>query len=165
MAQTVFGQTDALAQAIVAWINTNAAIFCVAPSAERRFNPLYELPAIPTFEDAPSVDVVPGGIAVHRESLATFTSQYAVNLFIQQQLAGCPDEDELVGLLIQLQSELLESLRTAPLELPNAVHKVKFNQLGFLDSKPGDGGLYSLPRLREARVFESDTILIFKAAV
>lgn len=164
MTQTTFGQTDALALAVVAWLNANAATFSMPMTAERRFRLIRELPDIPAFDQAASVDVFPDSEQSQRQGISTaFASSYAVHVFIQQQVAGAPDEDAQCALLTQLRSEIVEGLKLRMFQLANAVHAV---QNVFLDQlKSADSGLYNLARLLELHVYESDTILVFKAAV
>jgi hypothetical protein len=163
--QTTFGQTDALALAVVAWLNTNAATFAVPVSAERRFRRKSDLTDIPKFNESVSVDVFPDSEAIHRESMSTFTSHYAIHVYMQQHVAGAPDVEAQCALLAQTHSEIMQGLRSYPFALANAVHPVNFNQLVFVDSKSADKGLYDLAALEQENKFQSDTILIFKAAV
>ena len=175
MAQTTFGQSHALALAVVAWLNSVSASLCTSVAAEVRFARVTDLSQIPTYDQPASIDVFPDTELRERTksgsgaSLATFTSHYAIHVFIQQRTDGT-DEEALCGLLSQLRSEVINLIPAAGLSLPNAVHPLAANQLVFMEAKSvdrgpdGRGALYDIARLEEAHVFESDTIVIFKAA-
>ena len=172
MAQTQFGQTDALALAVAAFLNTTSASgsFCAPLAAERRFAIVTDLAAIPGFDTPASVDVVPDIENTDRTGLTTWTSDYAIHFFIQQRTDGT-DEEALCALLCQLRSQIIEALKGQQFTLPNAVHPVTLGGLVMMHTKSADRrtgnlpGLYDLSRLLQAHVFESDTIVIFKAAV
>ncbi len=167
--QTVFGQTDALALAVVDFLNTMSASFCTPISAERRFALVTDLSLIPPFDSPASIDVFPDIENTERKGLSTFTSDYAIHLYIQRRTDGT-DEEGACALLAQLRSQIIESLKTAVLSIPNAVHPIAprgivLTHARSADRSPGNpAGLYNLARLLEAHVFESDTILMFKAA-
>jgi hypothetical protein len=163
MAQTVFGQTDALALAVSDWINANSATFCLPVAAERRFRLVSDLPSIPTTSESVSVDVFPDIEVGERQGISTaFHSEYAIHIYIQQQTGT--DEESQCAILTQLRSEIIEGLKTRAFDLTNAVHPVSRVFLNHIKNADKEG-LYSLSRLIEFHVFESDTILIFKAAV
>jgi hypothetical protein len=165
MPQTVFGQSDALALALVALIGAKAGTLVLPVTAERRFSRKDDLPDIPTFADPVSIDVFPDVEVTERFGMHSFTSQYAVHLYIQQQVSGALDPEAQCALLCQLRSQIIEGLKAyGPLPVTNAV--VAFPGAGavLVHAKSADKGLYDLGRLESEHVFESDTILLFKAA-
>jgi hypothetical protein len=167
MAETtpIYGQTDALAVAVAAWINANPAKFCLAVAAERRFAMLSEKKDIPQSGDPASVDVFPDTEAAQRQGASTaFASEYAIHLYLQQQLGGPVDREDQCAQLTRLRSELIEGLKSRMFDLTNAVHPVNRVFLAHLRSAD-KVGLYSLARMMEVGVYESDTILVFKASV
>ena len=165
----VFGQTDALALAVAAFLNSMAPSFCTPIAAERRFALVTDLSLIPASNSPASIDVFPDIENTERKGLSTFTSDYAIHVYLQQRTDGT-DEEALCGLLTQLRSQIIEALKTARLALPAAVHPVGAGGLVMTHAKSADrspgnpAGLYNLARLLDAHVFESDTIVIFKAA-
>jgi len=169
MAQTTFGQTDSLALAVVAFLNSMSASFCMPMSAERRFAIVTDLKFIPPYDAPSSIDVFPDIENTERHGQSTFMSDYAVHIFIQQRTDGT-DEEAACALLTLLRSQIIESLKNQWLVLANAVHPLAAGSVVMMHAKSADrspgnpAGLYNLPRLLEAHVYESDTILIFKAA-
>jgi hypothetical protein len=167
-AQTTFGQTDALALALVEWLETNAATFCLDITAQRRFRLIDELAALPDVDSPVQVDVFPDIEISDRQGISTaFASHYTVHLYIQQRLTSAPDGDEDVqcALLTQLRSQIIEGIKLRQFKLTNAVH-VPLQDLFLVQVKNVDQkGLYDLARLLGQHVFASDTILVFRAAV
>jgi len=169
MPQTVFGQTDALALAVVNWLTDNAVTFSLPIAAERRFALVTDLALIPDNTQPVSVDVFPDIEDTERQGMHTFTSSYAVHIFIQQRTDGT-DEEAACALLALLRGQIIESLKNARLSIPSAVHPLAAGSLVMTHAKSADrapgnpAGLYSLARLLQAHVFESDTIVIFKPA-
>ena len=172
MAQTTFGQTDSLALVVASFLNTLNATpgsFCTPLAADRRFALVTDLALIPAWGSPASVDVFPDIENTERTGLTTFKSDYAIHIFIQQQTSGT-DEEAACALLTQLRSQIIEALKPVRLALPNAVHPLAAGSLVLTHAKSADrspgnpAGLYNLSRLLDAHVYESDTILIFKAA-
>jgi hypothetical protein len=164
MAQTTFGQTDALALAVVSWLSQNAASFCVPIAAERRFLLMSKLEDIPPATSPASVDVFPDVETSDRLGIApAFTSQYSIHIFIQQQVGGSPGPETQCALLTQLRSQILAGLKPLMFSLTDAVQPVR--NVFLTQARSADKGLYNLARLLELNVYESDTILTFKAAV
>jgi hypothetical protein len=164
MAQTTFGQTDALALEVVAWLNDNAHEFCLPIVAERRFRLISELGEIPAASASASVDVFPDVDTSERLGVApAFTSSYTIHVFIQQQVGGNPGPEAQCTLLTQLRSQIIEGLKPLMFSLVNAVHPTQ--RVFLTHARSADKGLYNLARLLELNVYESDTILTFKAAV
>ncbi len=159
-----FGQTDALARAVVEWLNNHVMDFCTPIAAQRRFRLIDDLTALPDHESPAAVDVFPGGETGDREGISTaFASSYAIHIVIQQQLSGASDKEAQCAQLAQLRSEIIEGLKLRAFDLTaTAVHPVKNVFLAQIRSS--DKGLYNLSKLMELHVFESDTILVFKAA-
>lgn len=158
------GQTDALALAIVDWIVANAGSFSLPINAQRRFRLVDELPNIPDYNQPVNVDVFPDVEHSERQGFSTaFASTYAVHLFIQQRVTGAASEDAQCALLTSLRSQVIESLKLRMFSLENAVHPV--NGLILKHIKSADRGLYNLQRLLTDHVYESDTILTFRASV
>jgi hypothetical protein len=158
------GQTDALALAVVAWLNDNADDFCVPIAAERRFRLISELEEIPASNTFASVDVFPDSETDERRGIApVFIASYAIHIFIQQQVGGTPGPEDQCALLTQLRSQILEGIKPLKFNISNAVHPAQ--NLILAQAKSADKGLYNLARLLELNVYESDTILVFKAAV
>jgi hypothetical protein len=120
---------------------------------------------IPAYNEPASVDVFPDIEMGHRHDriAPVFDSEYAIHIFIQQKVEGAASEEDQCGLLAQLRSEITEGIKMRVFSLENAVHKV--DGLVLLEIKNADkSGLYNLAKLMDLHVFESDTILIFKAA-
>lgn len=165
MSQTAYGQTHALANAVAAFVNSGAELFCTPCVAEVRFAMLTELTDIPKLTEAASVDVIPDiEISERTGGLApVFASSYAVHVFIQQHVGKGTAEEARCGLLAQLRSEILEGLKRTRFDLATAVRPV--NAVFCTGSKNADKGLYDLHRLMQFNVFESDTIVTFRAAV
>ena len=175
MTQTVFGQTDALALTIVAWMaagawyyqgqSTNPQSFCIPITPQRRFARRDDLASLPNYQQPALVDVFPG--LEHGDSRGTstaFESQYAIRFCIQQQLTGAASEEDQCALLSQLRSQIVEGIKTQRFNLTNAVHPVSnvfLHQIRNADRND----LYDQNILQNDHVFKSDTILIFKAAV
>lgn len=175
----IVGQVDALALAVVAWLNSGVftvmgnptpQTFCLPISAERRFTLIDDLTGIPAYDQPVSVDVFPDIETSRRseKSIApVFISEYVIHVFIQQQLSGS-DEEAQCALLVQLRSQIIEGLKVWYTKLPDAVHPVTSNvfpiEIMNMDRGFRGKGLYSMDRLLQQHVFESDTILIFKAA-
>jgi len=123
---TAYGQTDALALAIVDWLTVNAATFCMAIAPERRFQLLTDLKDIPTHNEPASIDVFPSFEDSERAGISTaFSSHYAVHIFIQQQVGGAADPEAQCGLLDQLRSQIVEGVKLRRFQLPDAVHPVQ----------------------------------------
>ena len=161
---SVAGQTDALALAVVLWLNDHADEFCVPITAERRFRLISNLEEIPKAETYASVDVFPDVETNERLGIApAFKSEYSIHIFIQQQVAGNPGPEAQCALLTHLRSEIVEGLKPLYFSLSDAVRPA---QNVFLShARSADKGLYNLERLLNLNVYESDTILTFKAAV
>jgi len=159
----VYGQTDALALAVVAWLTANVDNFILPIATERRFRLIDELPGIPSVSQPVSVDVFPDIEVSERQGISTaFKSTYAIHLFIQQQVSGAASEDAQCALLTALRSQIIDRLRVRSFNLTNAVHPV--NGVILVHLKSADRGLYNLNRLLDLHVYESDTILTFRAA-
>lgn len=169
MSQTTFGQTDALALAIVTWLNDAARNFVIPISAERRFARKTELKDIPIAGEPASVDVFIGNDAGERShdgtrySLApVFSSTYGVNIFIQQRVGGMEAPEAHTAILVLLRGQIIDQLRQTRFNLTNAVRPV--NGVLCVSHQNGDKGPYNLERLEGDNTFESDTIFVFKAA-
>jgi hypothetical protein len=147
---------------------TSTTNWCLPIAAERRFALKDDLPNIPKYNQPASVDVVPDIENSDRQGISTaFLSEYAIHIFIQQQLTGSNEEAQC-ALLTQLRSQILESMKLAVFMLPSAVHPVLTPAFPIKIMNVDRGfrgkGLYSLDRLLQAHVYESDTIVIFRAA-
>ena len=164
MAQTVFGQTDALALSIAAWINTFPLSMPI--KAQRRFVLVDTASALPDVNSPVQVDIFPDIEICDRQGISqAFASHYAVHLFIQQRLTSAANEDAQCALLTRLRSEIIEGLKSAQIPLTSAVH-TSAQGLRMVQVKNADKqGLYDLARLLGQHVFASDTILVFRAAV
>lgn len=168
MPQVKFGQTDALALAIVDFINDLDGL-CTPVEAERRFAVVSDLASIPEYDSPASIDIFPDIEVTNRTGINNFNSEYAVHLFIQRRTDGT-DEEAACALLAQVRSEIIEALKTSKLSVPNAVHPIARLGIVFLHAKSADrmpgnpAGLYNLSRLLQSHVFESDTILVFKVS-
>lgn len=158
------GQTDALALAVVDWLVANSGSFSLAINPQRRFRLLDELSGVPTINQPANVDVFPDVEVSERQGMSTaFASTYAIHLFIQQQVNGGTSEDAQCALLTSLRSQIVESLKLRMFSLPNAVHPV--SGLFLKHIKSADRGLYNLDRLLHDHVYQSDTVLLFRASV
>jgi len=165
MAQTVFGQTDALALSIAAWLNTFPLSMPI--KAQRRFVLIDTASALPDVNSPVQVDIFPDIEICDRQGVSpAFASHYAVHLFIQQRLTGAANEDAQCALLTQLRSQIIEGMKPWPgFQIPNAVN-VPSQGLYLVQVKNADQkGLYDLARLLGQHVYASDTILVFRAAV
>jgi hypothetical protein len=163
-----YGQTDALALAVVARINSLSGTFCIPVSAERRFRLLDRLKDIPAYNAPASVDVFPDTKAGQRQGISTaFASEYAIHIYIQQQVSDAADEEAQCALLARLESEIVDDIEDVAFNLDDAVHPVKNVFLWKYYNADENGpakGLYNLKRLMGEHVYESDTILVFKAS-
>jgi len=168
MAQTKFGQTDALALAVVDFINELTDL-CTPVEAERRFALVSDVQSIPQYDSPASIDIFPDIEATNRTGANNFNSEYAIHLFIQRRTDGT-DEEAACAVLARLRSEIIEELKKSKLSIPNAVHPIAQHGIVFMNAKSADrmpgnpAGLYNLSRLMQSHVFESDTILIFKVS-
>jgi hypothetical protein len=137
-------------------------------AAERRFRLLDRLEDIPTFNQPASVDVFPDEEKGERQGISTaFASEYAIHIYIQQQVSGASDEEAQCALLTRLRSEIVEDMKKRAFNLTDAVHPVNNIFLWRLRNADENGpakGLYNLKRLMNEHVYESDTILVFKAS-
>lgn len=161
-----YGQTDALAMAIVDRISTLP--LCMDVLAERRYRLLDLLPNIPKVGEPVSVGLYPDEERSERQGISTaFASLYAVHVYIQQQVSDAEDEEAQCALLTRLRSEIIEDLKLRAFSLDDAVHPVSGVFLWQIRNSHENGparGLYNLARLMNDHVYESDTILIFKAS-
>ncbi len=173
MTQTAYGQTHALAIVVAEALNAMQASgeFAVPILAKARFRLMDslnadDLNAIPPTGEAVSVDVFPGDETSVRQGMSpAFASVYTVHIFMQQKLgADATDDENQCGLLTQTRSEIIEAVKMLMFDIPDAVHPA--TGLFMVEAKSADKvGVYDLPRLLKLRVYESDTILTFKAAV
>jgi hypothetical protein len=172
MAQTKFGQTDALALVVADYLNSLNSIsgaLCTPIAAERRFALVTDLALIPEYDKPASVDIFPDVEDTERVGFKNFNSQYAIHLYIQRKTDGT-DEEAACALLTQLRSEIIEKLKTVSISVPDAVHPIQEFGIVLLSAKSADrspgnpAGLYNLARLLQSHVYESDTILVFKVS-
>jgi len=164
MPQTIFGQTDALALSIAAWLNTFPLSMPI--KAQRRFVLIDTASALPDVNSPVQVDIFPDIEICDRQGISqAFASHYAVHLFIQQRLTSAANEDTQCALLTRLRSEIIEAMKPLSFAIPSAVHVPK-QGLYLVQVKNADQkGLYDLARLLGQHVYASDTILVFRAAV
>ncbi len=160
---SVFGQTDALALAVVDWLVANSGSFILPITPQRRFNLLDELPNVPAYNEPVDIDVFADGESSERQGVSTaFTSIYSIHLVLRQQVSGAANEDTQCSLLTALRSQIIEGLKLRAFSLTNAVHPV--NRVFLVQPKSTDMRLYDLKLLKDAHTFMSDTILTFRAA-
>ena len=87
MSQTIFGQTDALALSIVAWLNSFPLSMSI--KAQRRYVLIVTASALPDINSPVQVDIFPDIEICDRQGVSpAFASHYAVHLVIQQRLTG-----------------------------------------------------------------------------
>ena len=171
--QTIFGQTDALALAVVNYLTVQqaAGVYMLAIAPARRFALIDTLADLPKYNEAASVSVVPSGESSERNGMShAFDSTCIVHLVMKQVVAGAAiGEEAQCAKLAAVRSQILDGLRTRALDLDNAVHPVKRVFIVGLKSAVHNAArgpeLYSLDDLMASHVFHSDTILTFRAAV
>jgi len=165
MTQTAYGQTVALADAIV--VELNAASLCLAVSAERKFARLLDLKDIPKIGESVRIDVFPGDELEDRTGLSgTFIDTYGVHFLIQQQVTDTTNggiSETQVSLLMQLRSQIIEMLCSRTISGSTAVHP--FSKAHIIAVRHGAEGVYDLAKLEGEKVFYSDSILTYKAPV
>lgn len=169
--QTVFGQTTALADAIVAVLN--AGSFAVEISAARLFARKFALSSdgttdlvVPDADSAARVDIFPSIEEEDRSGggvTPVFEAKYAVHMLIQQKVGGGDAAEAQVALLMQARSEMIESLKSVGLTVSTAVKPYRPAVMTAVRS--ANEGPYDLLRLERMGCFYSDTVLTWKAAV
>lgn len=171
--EAIYGQTDALALAVVEWLTAFSNSFILPIAAERRFRLMDTLPNIPKYNEPVSVDIIPEIETSEKLGISTaFTSLYSIHLYIQQQVSGAQSEDGRCAMLTALRSQIIARLKALRQGFDLSATAVEPVSKVFLKHyRSGDrgpfygGGLFDLSRLLELHVYESDTILTFKASV
>ena len=177
--QIQFGQTAALADEIVAYLNAqdamttgtppvNASPFCLRLTANRVYARILDLAKLPNPGDPVRVDLSPGDETEQRRGIAAvFLAEYSVRLMIQQKIgaAGTTAGEAQCSLLDQLRSQIIEALKGGPdRNAATAVHPFKATLLTITTPKEQEG-TYVASRLEGDNSYYSETILTFKAAV
>lgn len=163
----LYGQTDALAIAVVERINTCSTL-SMQVSAQLRYRLLDPLVNIPGIESPVNVFIAPGSERSVRQGISTaFESTYTLHIAIQQLITGADNEETQCAALMRLRSEIVDDLRQRMFSLTDAVHPV--NNVFVVQAETAAEAnrtslTYNLARLLNDHVFESDTIVTFKAS-
>ena len=162
-AQTTFGQTTALAKAIVAVLTAQNYVMEIA--AGLRFERRTNLTDVPDMNSPAAVDVFPGVDMEERKGLSSgFVAKYGIHVIIQQQ-CGTAVETQF-PILMQLRSQIIETIKglAQPFCVNNAVHP--FGGAAATHVASGPAGGYDMAELEQIPgLFYSDTIFTFIAAV
>ena len=160
--QTIFGQSDALALAVVDLLNDASAgkAFCLDLSASRVFARIMDLKAIPDSTSAVSVQVFPGHDQADRAGLSgPYDDTYGVHVVLQQRVGGVVETQ--CPLLMQLRTQITEFLAATRIDCPAAVHPFKNAHL-FAHRTADNKGVYDLMRLEEFNAFYAEIVLTYK---
>jgi hypothetical protein len=171
MTQTDYGQSEAVADQIVALLN--AGTFTLNVSAVKRFARRVDLADISQAElgQAVTVDVFPGmdnadqgAVDPQRSTMNNlFTDTYGVHILIQQ-LVGADATgvaEARCSNLMLLRSQIAELVMGTRLSAANAVHPLANIRVIGVRSAPE--GVYDLARLESHNVFESEMIVTYRA--
>ena len=162
MPQTVFGQTVALADVVVAMLNNAAPGFCLPITAVRRFARLTELKDLPKTGSPVAIDIFPGTDTSERDGVApSFSDTYAIHVLLQQHVGKDATSEGQISLLMQLRSQIAEFLMPRRYEAKAAVHP--FTNIPVVHIGHGKEGVYDLVRLEELQVFYAEMIVMFNA--
>ena len=167
MAQAVFGQTVALADALVTALNAQSASLALPILAVRTFARKLDLGDIPAIGEKVMLQIIPGEDLADRIAMNNlYDDTYGVHVLMLQRVSDAAlggISEAQVGCLMQLRSEIIEFLCGAMISCPAAVHP--FARARVTGVRHGAEGAYDLSRLEsEAALFYSDTILTYKAA-
>jgi len=162
-AQTVFGQSDAVAMELVDAFNAaTTGTFCLKLLARRRFSRMMELVDLPKITDPVDIQVFGGHDQADRVGLSgTYDDMYGVHVLIQQVVGAGEDAEAQCGRLIQLRSQISEFLMSTRLDTNNAVHNIANSHV--FSHRHGPEGVYDLNRLEKLNAFYSDLIVTYKA--
>lgn len=172
--QTTFGQTTALADAIVTTLNAAQAAntFCLPITAERRFLRKFYLKAdgtwtasVPKIGEAVSIEVFAGDELEGRQGggrTPIFAATYGIHIVLTQHV-GAQTETQC-PLLMLLRSQIVELLKPLGLAVTAALHPF-FPAVLDAVTHSKDDGPYDLNLLAAMNVFSSELILTYKAAV
>ena len=172
MAETtpIYGQTDALALAIVAILNGVGEALCLPVAAERRFARKLDLEAIAGLGAPVTVQVFPGDDGADLDGMGPrYDDTYGCHVLILQKVGGSQAgglSEDAVASLVRLRSEIIEGLCGVRIDCPNAVHPFTTTMALAVRSarEPnGAGGVYDLGRLESGNLFYSDVVFTFKA--
>ena len=171
--QTEFGNTTALAKSIAAYLNAQSAAsaYCLPLTASIRFARLMDLASYPVIGQPVRVSVFPGQETETRVGMErVFMADYGIHILLQQQVrmdkTGPVDDaasEAQVSLLLQLRSQITESLKSTLQSIADAVHS--FNRSPVLMVKSSEDGAYDMIRLESENCFYSITTFTHKAAV
>jgi hypothetical protein len=174
--QTIFGQTTALARAVVAVLAAaqTAGAFAIDIAPYQRFARRVSLAqdgsavlGMPLSTEAAIVDVFPGEEAEDRltggmTGVVRMTALYGIHILIQRRVDPADAETQM-ALLMQLRSQVVETVKPLSLKIDDAVKPYKTALVIALRSAPE--GTYDLNWLEKYGCFYSDTIFTFKAPV
>ena len=167
MSQTQFGQTVALADNIVAFLTGYAANFCLPIKAERLFARVFALPDVPATATSQPVlvEIIPNEDIETRNGASTsFAATYSVNALILAKVGAGADAESRCSVLMQLRSQIIESLKKQFFFGAAAVHP--FTRAFLTAARtPEKQGPYLLNRLIEEQVFDSETVLTFRVGL
>jgi hypothetical protein len=175
MAQTAFGQSHALANAILAVLNAlqAAGLFAVpiAPTVRfaRRFNMTSsgetEL-VVPDTSAPAAVEIFPFNENEERlggSGLPTFEADYQVHLLMLQRVGVGDADDAQVSLLLQTRSQIIEELKSRGLDVSTVVKK--YRPAVLIGVKSATETIYDQAFLESKQSFYSSTLLTYKAAI
>jgi hypothetical protein len=168
--QTIFGQTTALANAVVAFLQAKdtAGAFVLSIAPQRRIVERTDIKEVPLINAPVLVDIYPGNDAEERQGLSgTFMAHYVLNMVMQQKAGSSAETQGL--LLLQLRTQIIEAMKqpyaptSGQFQIPSAVQPFQATLVNVATPKEG---AYDMQRLvGDAGLFYSDTILTFRAAI
>ena len=161
-----YGQSDALALAVVAALNAATDTFCLNVDAHRLFARKLDIADISAIGQPVTVEVFPGDELEDLVGLGgTFDDTYGCHVILLQNVAdntqtsGGLNEDQM-ALLLRLRSEVIELLCAGSIDGLNAVHP--FSGARVKAVRHGKEGVYDLAHLESTNVFYSELILTYK---
>ena len=174
MSEAIQGQTVALVDSIVTWLNAqddaqtgnvDGSAFCLRLKAQRRFAILDDLTKLPKIGTPVQIDVFAGHEQEQRQGLSrVFLANYSVHILIQQFVGADTVAETQCALLMRLRSEIIDALKGIDQRVDDAVRP--YFPAGLITISHGPEGPYDLTKLAATLcVFSSDTILTYKAVV
>ncbi len=168
--QTQFGQADALALAMVAYLSDNASDLCLPVTVQRRFLRVDDPKDLPDVTQPVQVDILPGVFndaeRYDRTSQAppagrgSWMGTFGITLYMQQVVVG--QAEAQCPLLELLRTQLLALVEAARLATPAAFLPMQNLVVGAVRSL--NKGTYDLDRLVNDGCFSAGFTLTFKAS-